>query len=78
MNKKLVFDITERNFRVRAWYLNDDSDALVKITKDGKKYREFTWPAYKIYNIAAHFSDIVDGELSDDKLSGYREAGRTF
>jgi len=61
--------------------LNDDSgDALVKITKNGKLHRKFKWPAYKIFNISAHFGDIVDGELekTNDKLSGYKIAGSPF
>ena len=79
--RKLVFDIKDRGFRVRAWYLKDDDpNALVKITKNNERYREFKWPAYKIYNIAAHFSDIVDGELggTNHKLSGYKIAGSPF
>jgi len=79
--KELVFDLTDRGFNVKAWYLNDDSgDALVEITKNGKPYREFKWPAYKIFNIAAHLPDIVDGELekTNDKLSGYKIAGSPF
>ena len=79
--KELVFDLTDRGFNVKAWFLNDDSgDALVKITKNGKLHRRFKWPAYKIFNIAAHFEDIVDGELekTNDKLSGYRIAGSPF
>lgn len=83
---KPIFDIKDRGFRVRAWYLKEksskvQSNALVKITKDnGKLYRRFRWPAYKIFNIAAHFEDIVDGELekTNDKLSGYRIAGSMF
>ena len=79
--KELVFDLTDRGFNVKAWYLNDDSgNALVKITKDGKLHRKFNWPAYKIFNIAAHFEDIVDGELekTNNKLSGYEIAGSPF
>ena len=79
--KELVFDLTDRGFNVKAWYLNDDSgDALVKITKNGKLHRKFKWPAYKIFNISAHFKDIVDGELekTNDKLSGYKIAGSPF
>jgi len=79
--KELIFDLTDRGFNVKAWWFNDDSgDALVKITKDGKPYREFNWPAYKIFNISAHFRDIVDGELgkTSDKLSGYKIAGSPF
>ena len=79
--KELVFDLTDRGFNVKAWFLNDDSgDALVKITKNGKLHRKFKWPAYKIFNISAHFKDIVDGELekTNDKLSGYKIAGSPF
>lgn len=79
--QKPIFNIKDRGFRVKAWYLEDDSgDALVKITKDNKPYREFKWPAYKIFNIAAHFEDIVNGELgkTNDKLSGYKIAGSPF
>ena len=85
-NRKPLFDMKDRGFRVKAWWAekgepeDDSGDALVEITKDNKPYREFKWPAYKIFNIAAHFSDIVDGELekTNDKLSGYRMAGSPF
>ena len=78
--KKPIFDIEDRGFRVRTWYSDDDSgDALAEIRKKGKFYRIFKWPAYKIFNIAAHFGDIVDNELKDsDKLKGYRIAGSPF
>jgi hypothetical protein len=33
----------------------------------------FLYPAYKIYNIAAHFEEIVDGELEGND-GGYRAA----
>jgi len=79
--KELIFDLTDRGFNVKAWYLNDDSgDALVKIKRGSKLCRKFNWPAYKIFNISAHFGDIVDGELekTNDKLSGYKIAGSPF
>ena len=78
--RELVFDITDRGFRVRAWWPKNHGRALVILTKDGKTYRKFKWPAYKIFNIAAHFRDIVDGELekTNDKLSGYKIAGSPF
>lgn len=78
MKTKPDFDTEYKNFRVRAWgdYDKKNGDALIEIQKDGKVYREFIYPAYKIWNIVAHFTDIVDGELrnSDD---GYRVAGST-
>lgn len=70
------FDINDRGFNVRAWYLEDaeasKGDALIVVKYGDTVLREFLFPAYKIWNIAAHFSDIVDGELSkDDESRGY-------
>src|ERR1035437_6551934 len=58
----------DRGFTVRASYLKapDAGDALIEIFHDGKPVRDFRWPAYKVWNIAAHFSDIVDGELANN------------
>ena len=77
--EKPVFEIEDRGFTCRAWYLEDTpeskGDALVEISFGGTVLRTFEWPAYKIWNIAAHFSDIVDGELSKtDQERGYRMA----
>ena len=79
-----LYNIDDRGFNVRAWYLKDskklktNGDALVEIRYDNKLIREFLYPAYKIYNIAAHFGDIVDGELSkSNKERGYIVAGST-
>lgn len=72
------FNITDRGFNVKCWYLKDTleskGDALVIITKDEKVLREFIYPAYKIWNIAAHFRDIVDSELENTN-EGYKTAG---
>ena len=71
---KPVFDITDRGFNVKAWWPTDNSgDALIKIWQDDKLLREFTFPAYKVFNIAAHFKDIVDGEL-EKNADGYMMA----
>ena len=81
-NKKPEFDIDDRNFNAKAWYLKDTEskgDALIEIRHDNNLIREFIMPAYKIWNIAAHFSDIIEGELSkDDKTRGYKIALSTF
>ena len=67
----------DRGFAVKAYYLTEPSgDALVEITRDGAPYRRFLWPAYKVWNIAAHFGDIVDGEI-EGNCSGYEMAGWT-
>lgn len=74
---KLAFERKEdyKGFNIKAWYLlpPNNREALVQIYKDGELHREFTFPAYKIWNIAAHFTDIVDGEINGN-TSGYELA----
>ena len=76
--EKVAFDSAEqpdRGYSVRASYLKapDDQNALIEISKDGAVIRSFLYPAYRIYNIAAHFSEIVDGEIENHD-GGYRAA----
>jgi hypothetical protein len=68
-------DKPDRGYAIRASYLAEpnDGDALIEIFKDGQPLREFLFPAYKIWNLAAHFSDIVDGEI-EQSASGYEMA----
>lgn len=65
----------DRGYTVRASYLKEPrkQDALIEIFKDSKPLRAFFFPAYKVWNIAAHFHDIVDGEIAGDS-SGYEMA----
>ena len=59
--EEAVFDINYRGFNIQAFYLSEPKDdALIVVTKDEKPFREFLYPAYKIWNIAAHIRDIVD------------------
>lgn len=71
------FSIDDRGYNVKAWYLKNTpeskGDALIEISFGGKVIRGFLFPAYKIWNIAAHFADIVDGELVKSDV-GYRMA----
>ena len=81
-NKKPQFNMNERGFNVKAWYLKNTEeskgDALIEIRYGKKLIREFIFPSYKIWNIAAHFSDIIDGELSENnKEYGYNVAAST-
>lgn len=55
-----AFDITEKGLRFQAWYPDSGGEATVKISKGDEIIKEFTFPAYKIWNIAAHASDIAD------------------
>jgi len=65
----------DRGYTVKASYLKPPNagDALIEIFKDGQRVRQFLFPAYKIWNIAAHFTDIVDSEIAEND-SGYRMA----
>ena len=65
----------DRGYTVKASYLKEpnDGDALIEIFKDGQPLRKFLFPAYKIYNIQAHFTDIVDGEI-EKSTRGYEMA----
>ena len=74
---KVAFDIQEpdRGFTMKAYYLNvPRGDALVELYRDGLPYHRFLWPVYKVFNLSAHFSDIVDDEISRN-FPGYDLAG---
>ena len=73
MNKgKLIYQTNEeRGYVARAWDLPDSKgDALIQIAKGDSVVREFLFPSYKAWNIAAHLPDIVDSELAKD-CAGY-------
>jgi len=74
------FDIMDRGYNAKAWYLKDTDtqkgDALIEIRKDGNLLREFIFPGYKIWNIAAHFYEIINSE-EERNLDGYRNAAST-
>lgn len=79
-SKEPEFNIDDREFNAQAFYLEDTEsskgDALIEIRYQGNLIREFIFPAYKIWNISAHFSDIVDGELENNDR-GYQIAAST-
>lgn len=60
-----LFDIEDRGFRVRAFYLPESlgSDAHVTITRNGELFRMDQVIGYKVFNISAHFHDMVDDWL---------------
>lgn len=58
--EKTVFEFDKQGYHFKASYLIEPKyDAFVEISKDGKIVKSFLWPAYKIWNIAAHASDIA-------------------
>ena len=68
-------DTPVRGYAVRASYLKEphSADALIEIFRAGEVLRSFLFPAYKIWNIAAHFEDIVAGE-EEQSARGYEAA----
>lgn len=65
----------DRGYTIRASYLKEPhkADALIEVMKEGEVIRKFLFPAYKIYNLSAHFKDIVDGEI-ENSAKGYEMA----
>jgi hypothetical protein len=74
--EKLAFESPEINgHRIGAWYLTEPKgDCLVKITNGDNLIREFLYPAYKVWNLAAHADEIIASEI-EKNTEGYRRAG---
>jgi hypothetical protein len=66
-NEKLAFEITHKNFTAKA-YWGDEPDARIEVFRDGQPYRTFVYPAYRIFNVAAHFSDMVEETLAKEEV----------
>jgi hypothetical protein len=66
----------DRGYTAKASYLKKPHhlNALVEIFKDGQPVRKFLFPAYKIWNVVAHFKDIVDSESAQTTV-GYEMTG---
>ena len=59
MDENIAYDITEGAWRVTATYLGEGPDARIEFFHNGEPFQAFEYPAYKIWNIAAHLHDIV-------------------
>ena len=69
--ESVAYDTSEkpyRGFTVRASYLKAprQQDALIEMFRDGKRWNCFYYPAYRIYNIVAHFNESVDAKLEEE------------
>ena len=53
----------------------DGGDARVMVKRGEETLREFIYPAYKVWNLEAHNSDIIDDLLGDNDGSGFAVAG---
>ena len=57
---KIAFDNTVDGYRFVATYLVEPKgDALIEIYRGETLVRSTLWPAYKVWNIAAHALDIA-------------------
>ncbi len=73
MSEKVAFKVEHKGYMAEGFW-GDGPDGRVVVTRDGEFLKEFTYPAYKIFNIAAHWQDIIEGELQGSDI-GYRIAG---
>lgn len=55
------FDIEERGYRIVAEKADRRGNSTVTVSRGDEEVRRFQWPAYKVWNLAAHAGDIVDG-----------------
>lgn len=70
---KVAFECEARGLKFTATYLTEPKgDALIEITRNGEMVKSLLWPAYKIWNIAAHADDIA-ADIED----GLATAGAT-
>jgi hypothetical protein len=73
MSEKIAFETEYKGFKA-VGYWGEGAVGRVVVTRDGNPFKEFAYPAYKIFNIAAHWQDIVEGELEGSD-EGYFAAG---
>lgn len=74
---KVDYDFTEEGYRFVATHLAEPAgDDLIEIFKGTELVRAFLWPGYKIWNIAAHASDIIQS-LNEGNSDGLYIAGST-
>ena len=73
MSEKQAFKVEYKGFTAEAFW-GEGVDARIVITRPDKAIKELSYPAYKIFNIAAHWEDIVEGELVNSD-EGWRIAG---
>jgi hypothetical protein len=73
--EKVAYSGEKLGYIFKATYLVKPAGmSLIEISKGDVIVREFLFPSYKIWNIAAHADDIVEG-LERDNDSGLRVAG---
>lgn len=66
------FEMSDRGFTVRAWY-GSGQNARIEVLRDGQPFREFVYPNYRIWNIAAHFGEMVDDFMESEEREARHE-----
>lgn len=66
----LAYDITYKGFRVRGFYGEGKDEGRIEITRNGEPFKNYSYPSYRIWNIAAHFEDGIDYLLADEAAKG--------
>lgn len=67
-----AFVVEHRGFTVKAFYRPaTDQKADIEVTRNGEMFNRYEYEAYRIWNIAAHFSDSVDQRLRDEDEAGH-------
>ena len=61
-DEKLAFERTYRGFTVKAFW-GKEPNARIEFMKEGQPYKTIEYPSYRIFNIAAHFEDMIDNEI---------------
>ena len=65
VDRKLAFETAGyRGFVAKAYYIDGRKNAEIEITRDGQYYAKYLYPAYRIWNIAAHFTDMIDNTMN--------------
>ena len=57
---EVVFECDAGGYHFVATYLHaPKGEALIEISKEGTLIKSMLWPAYKVWNVAAHADDIA-------------------
>ena len=68
---KLAYELSDRGYTVRAWYGATVGDhAAVEIRKGDEVIEAWGVQAHHIWNVAAHFGEIVDDLLAVRRPEG--------
>ena len=60
--RRPAFAFTDRGYNVQCFY-GSAQESLIVVTRDGVPHVQFRYPSYRIWNIAAHFNEMVDNWL---------------